>query len=109
MEDKIRVEKLQIFSCNICDFKTSEKWRYVRHMSTGKHKKETKEDILDDAKSCTSYFCKCGKEYKYNSGLWKHAKSCVKTAEPEHTHNAENTIHVFLCQKVSPMRLPLSL
>jgi len=87
MEDKIRVEKLQIFSCNICDFKTSEKWRYVRHMSTGKHKKETKEDILDDAKSCTSYFCKCGKEYKYRQGLWKHQKKCSNYI----SENIENT------------------
>jgi hypothetical protein len=76
MDDKIRVEKLQKFFCNICDFKTSEKWRHVRHMSTGKHKKETKEDILDDAKSCTTYSCKCGKEYKDNSGLWRHKKKC---------------------------------
>ena len=81
MDDKIGVEKLQNFCCNICDFKTSEKWRYNRHMSTGKHKKETKEDILDDAKSCTPYFCKCGKEYKYRQGLWKHQKKCKNYTE----------------------------
>ena len=76
MDDKIEVEKLAIFCCNICDFNTSDKWRYTRHMTTGKHKKETKEDKMDDAKSCTAYFCKCGKEYKYRQGLWKHQKKC---------------------------------
>jgi hypothetical protein len=90
MDDKIRVEKLQKFCCNICDFITSEKWRYVRHISTGKHKKETKEDILDDAKSCTSYLCKCGKEYKYRQGLWKHQKKC-ETYIIENNINSENT------------------
>ena len=76
MDDKIEVEKVFKFCCNICDYNTSEKWRYDRHMTTGKHKKMTKEDKMDDAKSCTSYLCKCGKEYKYRQGLWKHQQKC---------------------------------
>jgi len=76
MDDKIGVEKLANFCCNICYFNTSEKWRYNRHMSTGKHKKMTKEDKNNDAKNCTAYLCKCGKEYKYRQGLWKHQQKC---------------------------------
>ena len=76
MDDKNEVEKLTNFCCNICDFNSSEKWRYIRHMSTGKHKKMTKEDKNDDTKNCTMYLCKCGKEYKYRQGLWKHQQKC---------------------------------
>jgi hypothetical protein len=83
MDDILGCKKLPIFSCKFCDFKSSEKWRYDRHISTGKHKKETKEDILDDAKSCIPYKCKCGKEYKYRQGLWKHNKVCTFTAKIE--------------------------
>jgi hypothetical protein len=90
MDDKIGVEKLLNYCCKNCDFKTSEKWRYNRHMSTGKHKKETKEDILDDTKSCTSYFCKCGKEYKYRQGLWKHQKNCKNYIEEIHPMSINN-------------------
>jgi len=77
MDYKIWVEKLPFYCCNICDFKSSEKWRYIRHISTLKHQKETKEDKMDDAKSCIQYVCKCGKEYKYRQGLWKHQKNCT--------------------------------
>jgi hypothetical protein len=45
-------------------------------MTTGKHKKKTKEDKIDDNKSCTQHVCKCGKEYKYRQGLWKHQQKC---------------------------------
>jgi hypothetical protein len=45
-------------------------------MSTGKHLRITKEDTMDDIKSCTLYLCKCGKEYKYRQGLWKHQQKC---------------------------------
>jgi hypothetical protein len=43
---------------------------------TLKHKKDDAEDILDDAKVATKYFCECGKEYKHRQGLWKHKKKC---------------------------------
>jgi hypothetical protein len=31
---------------------------------------------MDDAKSCGPYLCKCGKEYKYRQGIWKHQQKC---------------------------------
>ena len=81
MEDKKGCKKLQKFYCKNCAFVTSANWRLDRHNLTDKHKKETMDDVLDDkkvAKSCTPYFCHCGKEYKYRQGLWKHQKSCKK-------------------------------
>jgi hypothetical protein len=97
MDDKIKVEKLHFYSCKICDFKASEKWRYIRHLSTPKHQKETKEDTLDDAKSCTPYLCKCGKEYKYRQGLWKHQKNCtVKNDEIVTSSHNEFSKEMFI-------------
>jgi hypothetical protein len=95
MDDKIEVEKLQKFYCNICDFNTSEKWRYSRHMTTGKHKKETKEDKMDDAKSCTSYLCNCGKEYKYRQGLWKHQQKCIELSIKYETKNETKNEDIY--------------
>jgi hypothetical protein len=45
---------------------------------------------LDDTKSCTSYFCKCGKEYKYRQGLWKHQKNCKNYIEEIHPMSINN-------------------
>jgi len=87
MDDKLGCKKLHIFCCKNCDFTTSDKWRLNRHMSTDKHTKETKEDIMDDTKSCAPYFCKCGKEYKYRQGLWKHQKKCQ-------IYNIDNNIDI---------------
>ena len=83
MDDKKCCKMLPNFLCKFCNFKSSEKWRCDRHISTCKHKKETKEDILDDAKCCNPYICKCGKEYKYRQGLWKHNKVCTFTEKIE--------------------------
>jgi hypothetical protein len=79
MDYKFGCKKLQYFYCKNCDFTTSQKWRYDRHLSTDKHKKEEMDDAMDDkkvAKSCNPYFCKCGKDYKHRQGLWKHQQKC---------------------------------
>jgi hypothetical protein len=57
-------------------------------MSTGKHKKMTKEDKNDDAKNCTFFLCSCGKEYKYRQGLWKHQQKCKIEMSVEDTNKS---------------------
>jgi hypothetical protein len=65
-----------IYSCIICDFKTSNKKDYNRHLQTKKH--------LSNISQCklikTSHDCKCGKTYKDYSGLWRHKKrgDCIQ-------------------------------
>jgi hypothetical protein len=78
-------KKLDNFVCEKCDFNTSYKWCYERHILTEKHKRVTTDDNKS-VKSCASYSCNCGKEYKFRQGLWKHQKNC----ESMNNHNLTN-------------------
>ena len=76
MEDKISPKIAEKFVCEKCDYKCSKQCDFNKHVLTLKHQKDDAEDILDDAKIATKYFCECGKEYKHRQGLWKHKKKC---------------------------------
>jgi len=66
------------FNCTICDFKSSKKTDYDRHLSTQKHKN----NVLttdDNQKNEKKYICDlCEKEYNDRAGLWRHKKKCVE-------------------------------
>jgi len=84
MDDKILPKKPQHFFCNFCDFTTSNKKDYNRHVLTLKHKKETNGLQNDDVftpKNPTPFFCFCGKKYKHRQGLWKHKLVCFAENE----------------------------
>ena len=73
------------FYCEICDYTTSKKSSFVKHMSTDKHKNgkmvvNGSEKLLKVAQ----YKCWCGKMYKYDTGYYRHKKSCF---EPELCQN----------------------
>jgi hypothetical protein len=76
MEDKLSPKIASLFVCEKCDYKCSKHCDFNKHLLTLKHQKDDAEDILDDAKIATKYFCECGKEYKHRQGLWKHKKKC---------------------------------
>jgi hypothetical protein len=67
----------EIFSCELCDYNTSRKSQYDRHLSTDKHKR-----IVNDSKMIVpvpikkNFTCACGKKYKYDSGYYRHKKKC---------------------------------
>ena len=61
------------YSCTICDFNSSNKKDYNRHLLTAKHK------ILQNPTVDTHvkvFVCKCGKIYKHSSTLYAHKKTC---------------------------------
>ena len=60
------------FECKSCDYVCSRKYNYDKHLLTLKHKSS----ILETKKKHTLSCSNCGKEYKTNSGLWKHEKGC---------------------------------
>ena len=74
-----------VFYCNFCDYNTSRKSSYEKHISSEKHSVNTVNTKV--AKSCeTIFFCNfCNKHYKSRVGLWKHHKICGKMdfTEPE--------------------------
>ena len=68
------------FTCVICDYYTSRKNDYYRHLLTPKHCVANKKQIQinDDAQNPQQHeCCQCGKKYKHRSSLCKHKKLCV--------------------------------
>ena len=65
------------FYCEICDYKTSKKSSFDDHLLSAKHKKSMNSNNFQP-NSAPKYNCpKCLKEYKDNSGLWRHKKKCI--------------------------------
>ena len=72
------------YICKLCHFKCSKQSNYDKHVDTTKHIKNTQNDINDIKKIPNKeYICKCGKQYKYYSGLWRHIKNCNILSENE--------------------------
>ena len=68
------------YFCEICDYDTSRKSQYDRHILTRKHKIRTNTNFLVP-KSSTAYKCDCHKTFKHASSLWNHRKKCNKKEE----------------------------
>ena len=65
-----------IFICNLCDYSSSRKSQYDRHILTSKHKNLTNANKLS-SESSNNFNCKnCNKNYKSRVGLWNHKKIC---------------------------------
>ena len=65
-----------IFECNICDYKTSKRNDWDKHINTLKHKRSTNgnKEIAENNLQCKI----CNKVYKSRTGLWKHTKGgCI--------------------------------
>lgn len=60
------------FSCEKCDYSTSRKSQWFRHLSTDKHNQVTLGDV-----TVPQYSCKfCNKFYHSRNGLWRHNQNC---------------------------------
>ncbi len=71
------------FECKKCNYITSSKKDYNKHLLTAKHKKEINGN---DWKSKIPICKYCEKTFKTASGLWKHEQNCYRLEEsPEQT------------------------
>ena len=83
----------KIFECVICDFRCSKLSNYNNHISTRKHQLEINGNCGID-KTADKYECDiCSKEFKTNSGLWKHKRKCsiAQATEISKTNNTPST------------------
>ena len=78
METKKSPKISKKYFCESCDFKCSRKSEWDIHVLRPKHinsQNGNKMEILETQK-ISRHICLCKKEYKTNSGLWKHSKVC---------------------------------
>ena len=86
----------QIYKCKICDYTTSRKSSYEKHLSTDKHIKTT-------MTTTCSHMCSCGKVYSNRQNLYRHKKVCnvpnnstAKVAEV--ANSLPKVSHVYECE-----------
>ena len=96
------------FRCECCDFYTSKKSNYLKHISTRKHKRLTQwlekkpenkqknteiksHDNTSEEQTPKLYSCGCGKAYKHRQSLYTHRKKCTFLENPENMKISEST------------------
>jgi hypothetical protein len=77
------------FQCLGCDYITSRKSSYDKHIHTAKHKQLTEvnnelTETCENVANCCKFLCQiCNKEYKSRVGLWKHKQKCNPKEESD--------------------------
>jgi len=81
VNDSKKSQKVAHFlRCEICDYNTSKKSDYKKHLSTDKHKNRQNSTFFNNCQQKSSAnICECGKAYKERTGLYKHKKHCIMT------------------------------
>lgn len=78
-DNKKAQKSAQKFVCEKCNFVSSKKSDYNRHLSTLKHKMITNDN--KKAQKSAEFKCACGKVYKHYSGLSRHKIKCFQKNE----------------------------
>ena len=78
MTDAINKSEKTEFYCYLCNYKSSRKASYEKHLKSKKHI-----SVSNSSKSCKKlqpdikYQCECGKIYKHRQSLHSHKKKCI--------------------------------
>ena len=82
------------YNCKKCDFKCYKKCDYDRHLGTAKHKRIHLDTIFTPKNAENMYVCeKCNKQYKFNSGLWKHKQKCNNNIKYKKNNENDTNFH----------------
>jgi len=99
------------YYCKFCNYNTSRKSSYDKHILTAKHVNHTigtkmeQESCKKLQNSCNNnYICKnCNKEYYNKSGLWKHKLKCkfsIINVNQNTENNKDDIIQLLLKQNI---------
>ena len=99
-------KKTPKYLCEKCNFKTSKKIDWNRHIVTNKHQIMNNNDLLNHLNETVSpkthkqYICgNCNKTYSARNGLWYHAKKCTNIQHNNtHFQNEQNNSIPFNLQ-----------
>ena len=87
------------FICQYCDYSTSRKSSWAKHLKTKKHIKKSLSKSypskMDNKKVANRFFCECGKSYQFMSGLSKHKKRCSQIKVTSVGHNLKKGTTLF--------------
>lgn len=99
MDTSKELKKSKYFCCESCDYLTSKKCNFERHIITEKHKKIQLElsgiEFLEqkEQKELKKEFkCICGNIYKFSQGLSKHKKKCSYQADKNIVYKNEGDL-----------------
>jgi hypothetical protein len=97
-----KVSKTKV--CEYCNYSTSKKSDYSKHLSTDKHKKKVNDSKMVENGSELSpkvaqYKCHCGKIYKYDSGYYRHKKKCIETKYNEEEEVSDKDLIMMLLKQ----------
>jgi hypothetical protein len=65
----------EFFVCDCCDYNTSRRGQYDRHLATDKHQNMSNETNMKQ-KSSEKFHCQCGIAFRSRTTLWRHKKTC---------------------------------
>ena len=77
-------------SCEKCNYYTSSKKDFNKHILTAKHKMITNGNEKSQ-KNSNPHMCECGKKYNFASGLSRHKQKCQHIVLKEETEEPENS------------------
>jgi hypothetical protein len=93
------------FYCLCCDYNTSRKSSYDKHLLTQKHHSLTSVNkaLTNSCEKCTertNYRCHlCDKQYKSRVGLWKHSKTCNFEDKTEKNEISDKELIVMIMKQ----------
>jgi hypothetical protein len=73
-----------MYKCILCDFECSKKSNFDKHLRTLKHQRhQNGSKKMPKNAEIVPWSCICGRSYKYESGYYRHIKSCKKSVIEE--------------------------
>jgi len=82
------------FLCEICDYNTSKKSSYDKHLTTAKHINHKNGSKSEKLPKVAKNMCICGKIYSYNTGYYRHKKTCNYKPLTDYSHTTADTQNI---------------
>jgi hypothetical protein len=85
-------QKIPCFLCDCCEYITSNKKDYIKHLSTAKHQNETNETKMKQKipKKSPDHICCCGTVFNSRTTLWRHKRTCILDNKNDCINEANN-------------------
>lgn len=100
MEKSIN-KSINEYYCKKCDYITSIKCNYTKHLLTAKHQNDNNGNINGNKKYKSKNVCEnCGRDFSYRSGLSRHLKKCLDEPNKKIEKNENNDTELKITSKM---------